>query len=789
MPELADLDKKSSTPSPKDILLKYIPFLPWILLSLGIAVGIAWIKLRYATPMYSVSGKLLVKQDNPYGNPSEKFGNIFAMPGDNSNLNNEIEVIKSRAIASRVVKSLNFQTQYYNKGQVRTSEANVKDLPFTWNIEKVVDSSVSTGFEITLYPKNQFSIKEGGEKYNFGQLIKAGGLEFRLFPGREIPTTEETPVYVLNWIPLDNVAATLSNSLAVTQVEGSSVLNLTYKSPNRKNGVEIVNAYMKEYQEASLEDNKLVAFNTLQFIDQQLDTLQRELGGVERNLQKFREDNKIFNPEMQATKSFTELTDAQKQLAEQGVKLKVLDYLRQYIANPKNEADLVPSNLGIEEPSLVEQITSYNELWLKKKTALKTTTSQNPLIIGYNTALEKLKHDILQNLDNVRNAYVLGIQELEKINNNANSLIVSLPGKEKKLLEVTRRQAILQELYSFLLQKKLETAISSASTISDIKILEPAIAGSNPVSPNRRSYYTIAMLIGLALPLTLIFLIEFLNDKVISRNDIDKITDTPVLGEVGHAEDANALVVKENNRSYIAEQFRIIRSNLQYVLPKNDKPVILVTSSFSGEGKSFVSTNLGAVLALSGKKTVILEMDIRKPKILKGLGMHERRGITNYLVSDMSLEEIIHPVPGTEDMYVIPCGPVPPNPAEMLLDEKMADLFTALRKKFDAIIIDSAPVGLVSDAISLSSHANATVFIVRHYYTYKKQIELIDDLYVNNKLPHMSIVINDIQVRGGYGSYYGYGYGYGNQANVYYQGSTRRNIFQRLIISIINKIN
>jgi tyrosine-protein kinase Etk/Wzc len=789
MSEALETDKKTSTIGPKEILLRYLPFLPWIMLSLAISGALAWLNLRYATPIYSVAGKLLVKQDNPYGNQGEKFGSILSMPGDNSNLLNEIEIIKSRAIAARVVRKLGLQLQYANKGQVLTSEAYSKDIPFNWAIEHISDSTLGVNFELTLLGNNQFSIKEGGTPFNFGQLVKTKGIDFRIFPNGKIDVSNGRPVFVLSWLPVETLSATLSGALTVNQLEGASVLNLTFKTPNKKNGLDIVNSFMKEYQQASLEDNKLVAFNTLQFIDNQLDTLKKELGGVEKNLQRFREDNRIFNPELQATQTFSELSESQKQLLTKGVQIKVLDYMRQYMGDPRNQNKLVPSNLGIEEPSLVQQISTFNELQLKRETSLKTTTEANPLIVNYTVAIEKVRQVMIQNLTNVRNAYLLSNRDLESVNNSALSNIKSMPGKEKQLLEVTRRQAILQELYSFLLQKKLETAISSASTISDIKILEPAIASSNPVSPNRRSVYTIAMLIGLALPMSLIFLIDFLNDKVSGRHDIEKMTDAPILGEVGHADDTTALIVTENNRTYIAEQFRIIRSNLQYVLPKNEKPVILVTSSFSGEGKSFISTNLGAVLALSGKKTVILEMDIRKPKILKGLGMHERKGITNYLVADFNVEEIIHQVPGVDNMYVIPCGPVPPNPAEMLLDDKMVDLFALLRKKFDAIIIDSAPVGLVSDAMTLSEHANATVFIVRHYYTYKKQIELIDELYVNNKLPHLSIAINDIQTRGGYGSYYGYGYGYGDRANVYYQGMNKRNWIQRIIIAIIGKMN
>ena len=287
-------------------------------------------------------------------------------------------------------------------------------------------------------------------------------------------------------------------------------------------------------------------------------------------------------------------------------------------------------------------------------------------------------------------------------------------------------------------------------------------------------------------PTGIVALKEILNDKVKSKADIQNGTETPILGEIGHAKDSSTLIVTHNNRKFLAEQFRIIRSNVQYIFPKVEKPVIHITSSFSGEGKSFISTNLGAVLALSGRRTVILEFDIRKPKIMKGLGLKERKGITNYIVGNVTLDEIIYPVPEVENLFVIPCGPVPPNPSEMLLDARVEELFAQLRLKFDVIIIDTAPVGLVSDAFILSKHADACVYIVRHNYTLKKQIQLIDEIYRNKKLPHLSIIINDIVSSGGYDGYYGYGgygygYGYGRGfRSHYYDESEKPGFFQRL---------
>lgn len=755
-------DKKIITPSPKELVLKYIRYLPWVLLSVAVMLTLAWVKLRYSTPLYNVSGKLLVKDQNPYGNSAEKFGNIFGLPESDNNLNNEIEVIRSRSMAGRVVKALGAQKQYAIKGKVLTSLAHEEDLPFSWELERVTDSNRNFAVLITIKNNTQFQLNESPELYNFGQQIKLEEATFRLIPNENITFyTQELSQFYLTWATVESMSNQYSGSISVNQSEGATVLNLSYATPTTKIGLDVVNQYMLEYQKLGMEEKKQIAINTLQFIDDQLDTLQRELGGVERNLQKYREDNRVYNPELQAANSFSSIAENQRISTEQGVKIKVVDYLRRYLSDPNNDFRLVPSNLGIDEPSLVQQVAAFNQLQLQRETALKTTTAENPMIQNITASLTRLRQDILQNLENVRNSYQLSFNELNRISRQAESNIRSIPVKEKQLLEVTRRQAILQELYSFLLQKKLETAISSASTISDITILEPAKASGVPVSPNRRSIYTIALFLGLALPVGIIFLIEYLNDKISSRNDIERVTETPILGEIGHVEDAQTLVLSGNTRSYIAEQFRIIRSNLQYVIPKSEKPVILVTSTFSGEGKSFVSTNLGAALALSGKKTVLLEMDIRKPKILKGLGMNERKGITNYIVSDMRLEEIIHPVPGIDGLMVIPCGPVPPNPAEMLLDERVEEMFQELSRKFDAIIIDSAPVGLVSDAISLGSYANATVYIVRHNYTLKKQVNLIDEVFRTSKLPHLSVVINDIDTKTGYGSYYGYGYGYG----------------------------
>jgi tyrosine-protein kinase Etk/Wzc len=331
------------------------------------------------------------------------------------------------------------------------------------------------------------------------------------------------------------------------------------------------------------------------------------------------------------------------------------------------------------------------------------------------------------------------------------------------------------------MEKKLATTISQASTLSNSKIIEKSTPSTQPVKPNRRTVQLLAILAGIGLPAIFIFMLEVVNDKVTTRFDIEKITPAPILGEIGHSYSDETLVVNKTNRGMVAEQFRIIRSNLQYILNKIDKPVIMVTSSFSGEGKSFVTTNMGAVMALAGKRTIIIEFDIRKPKIFTGLGLSKRPGVTNYILGKADIQDLLVLVPGYDNLFVLSCGPVPPNPSELLLESKVDELFGYLKQNFDVILVDTAPVGMVSDAMTLGKFANCTMYIVRQGHTYKKQIALIDEFYKEGKLPKVSIIINDVKLKPGYG-YYGYGrygYGYGYKSKYYEEEASGNNILTR----------
>jgi len=756
-------EKQKQTISPREFILRYIKYLPWILISVAIALIVAKIKLRYEIPIYRSEARMLIKKESPYGRSNDKFDDLF-MGGGNQNVFNEMEVLKSRPLAARVVKSLRLQNTCYNKGNIRSTllypNPPLVILPLT-----SADSTANISLELTVQDNDHFKINEGAKVYAFGEGIDYGGQKIRVI--RVYPQVHNifaSNIYNLSYSSVASAANNVVGSLGVTLADNlGQIINLSYESENSALAVDILNALMDVYKESNIEDKRQMRFTTLEFIEERLDTLRRELGMVEKDLTEFVETNKAFMLEKQSELYLDKLSTESTSLAQQELKLNIIDYLIRHIGN--NPFTAVPVELGTQEPTLVPLITGYNQLQVERQNALATMPSTNPYIQqNLDPRIAKVRGDIQEALKTVRQAYAISKGSIQRQSNVTEGRLQSIPSKGRELAERTRQQKIKEELYLFLLQKQEETAIASASTVSDSKTVEPA-RSTGTVRPNARSVYMLYILIGLAIPAGLIVVREYMNDKVRDKSDIQKITDAPYIGEIGHSEDSGALVVTENSRRFISEQFRIIRTNMQFILSKVQNPVILVTSSFSGEGKSFISTNMGAVMALTGKKTVIIELDIRKPKVVSNLDIKKQAGLTNFIVGRASIQDIIVPVPGIENLFVIPCGPVPPNPAEMLLDPKLKELFDYVRKHFDRVIVDTAPVGLVSDAIILGEQADCTLYILRQNYTFRKQVALIDELYRNKKLPRLSLLLNDVEVGTGYGGYYGtyggYGYGYG----------------------------
>jgi capsular exopolysaccharide synthesis family protein len=764
----------------RDLFYKYVRFLPVFILSVALALFAAYAYLRYATPIYSVGGTMYIKSDKQ-GTRSDKFEDIFV--NDKAlNIQSEIEILKSKPLMERVVNRLGLQFNYFAKGKIKTPNI-YKQGPFLVTALQLSDSSRPFTLNIHFLNTQEFTVNDSEKEFLFGQVFRNSYGVFRLDRNPSAGISKE---YSVEWKPSYIMAAGLAGSIQVNpKTLGTGIISISMQTENAQMGADVVNQLMEEYKLYSIEEKKSSSDSILHFIDGRLAEYGRAYDSAQRVLLAYQEANDLIDIETQFGNYFNAIEEADKSIAEQRIQLNTAQIVEDYVRDKRNEYSKVPSSLLLEDVTLNELVSGYNTAQLKRQQLIDGNVPlENPTVIEANGQIEKLRTSILENLKGIKTVYSNIIADLRTRSGTAQSQVRTMPYKVKEYLERKRQVETLQTLYKYLQEKREETAISRASTIASSRVVDKAVASSVPVKPNRRAIQILAILLGLGLPAMIIFIGEVLNDKVATRFDIEKITAAPILGEVGHSYSDKVLVVNKTTRSMVAEQFRIIRSNLQYILNKVDKSVILVTSSFSGEGKSFISTNMAAVLALAGKKTIILEFDIRKPKVLSGLGMSKAAGITNYLVGKATLPELIRPVEGQENFYVLGCGPIPPNPSELLLDQRVENMFTWLRENYDVVIVDTAPVGMVSDAMTLGKFADCTLYLVRQGHTFKKQVALIDEFYQDNKLPKVSIVINDVKMKPGYGYYgygrYGYGYGYG-ESSYYEEEHPPQSLFERFI--------
>jgi capsular exopolysaccharide synthesis family protein len=773
----------------KDLFYKYVRFLPFFLLSVAITLLIAFAYLRYSTRIYSATGSMLIKNDQQQGRSSDKVEDILSGSNRNQNIQNEIEVLKSKPLMVRVVNKLGLQFSYTAKGKVKDFNVYTQG-PFAIQAFEIADSLTSFSFSVKFVNNHSFRVNNEAAVFEFDQLFKNKFGVFRLIK-KPIPATANTEFNV-RWQPALGVAGSLAGSVKVQpKTPGTGILTVNIQTTNAQMAADIVNNMMIQYDSMTVEQNNYSTDQMLGFINARLHDMNIELDSLQLNFLRYKQQHKLFDVEKQLGDYFLKYTEADKGTLEEEFKLRIATEVDNYLKDKKNQySNVTPSALALEDITLNELMTLYNKAQLDRQLLVDgNVPADNPAVIEADGQIEKLREKLIENLRNIRLSYASSINALKTRSDAVQSKLQDLPYELKEYVEMERQINTKQELYSLLEGKREEAAISRAATVSNSKVLDLATVSAEPVKPNKKTIQILAILVGIGIPALVIFMGEVLNDKISTRYDIERITQAPILGEIGHSFADNTLIVNKTSRTMVAEQFRIIRSNLQYVINNSHRSVILVTSSFSGEGKSFVSTNMASVLALTGKKTVILEFDIRKPKVLSGLNMTRRPGITNFMLGKAELEDLITQVPGQENLFVLSCGPIPPNPSEMLLDQRITTLFDWLRVHYDVIVVDTAPVGMVSDAMTLSKFADCTLYLVRQGHTFKKQIALIDELYRENKLPKVSIIINDVKVKPGYGYYgygrYGYGYGYGYGASgsgsYYEEEKPPLSFFERLV--------
>lgn len=509
----------------------------------------------------------------------------------------------------------------------------------------------------------------------------------------------------------------------------------------------------------NLKDRNTIADSTIAFIENRLLYVGQELGDVEGDIQEFRQTRQLADMSAQAQLILQNSNEYAKELAQLETQLDILDNVASTLQDASSER-ILPNAVISEDAVFAGQVARYNTLLLERDKRLVSATPDNPVIINLNQQLSGLRQDMLANLNSTRDRLTITRHNLRRKTGQLTQEVREVPAIERTYLELARQQQIKQELYLYLMQKREETAISKTATISNSRVIDLPKAAGSPFSPNRNMILFTGLLIGLAAPLATIYLLNLTNTRVESKDDVTKRTQVSVLGEITHSKIKEPLAVTSGSRTAIAEQFRSLRTNLIFYLKDPDAKTMLLTSSMSGEGKSFVALNMAMVFALSGKRVVVMEMDLRKPKLSLNFDVTNKTGFTNFIIdNNLTSEAIVRPTDMHENLFLISSGPIPPNPAETLLSDRLAELMTYLKASFDYIIIDAPPIGLVTDAQLLASYTDLTIYVVRQGYTYKNQLQIPEELYRSGKMRPMAILINDIKTQGGrYGYTYGHGY-------------------------------
>ncbi|HSC54403.1 MAG TPA: polysaccharide biosynthesis tyrosine autokinase [Phnomibacter sp.] len=761
-------DESGGKFSPADILFKYLAFLPLFLVSLALCVAGGMLYLRYTTPKYTSTVQLLIKsgESNPvYGDQGGIVERALYGPRD-INMSNEIQKLRTIEVFRRTVIKHKFHIQYFNEGNIKTS--NLFDqVPYLLVPVHIADSNASYKVRFTNLSAGGYTLLvglEGKEEHAWKDILNINGSQFSLQPkdSAALSPTPDKAINITTWTNPQSRATEILNQVGIYQGDpNTTILNLRITNDNPYLARAILDALVKEYILYSVETKNVASEATIVFIHDRIDSLSLELARIENQLKTFNDRNDLI-PVEQQTGIFTgKLSDIEEKLTTLDWQADMLSMLENYIKSPRRKTELVPSPLGIEDPTIAALVGNFNSLRLERDKTARQTQPGSLQLQELDKQLEENQRSIFEAIKNYRGVLQKRRNELVSQNGRYFNYLAELPEKKRRQLEIERQQKVKEGLYLYLLQRKEEIAITTASTTPGYEFLNPAGGSLNPVEPDEGKIRMFSILLGLLLPIGIIYLRDLLNDKLMTRDDIRKATGVSIIGEIGHVDNNKTLVVADKSRNIISEQFRIVRSNLAFMMEKRPVKTILVTSTVSGEGKSFISINIAAVLALGGKRVALLEFDLRRPRIMKNLELKKTGiGISNVLMGLANPADVYTPLPGYPELHIYPTGIVPPNPGELVMNQNTKDFFDFLKANYDYIVIDSAPVGLVSDTFSLAPYVDTSIFIVRHRFTYKRQLSFVEEIYRQGKLPYLWMVVNDLKMGARFG-YYGYGYGYG----------------------------
>ena len=778
MEENQIFNEKPNDSTLTNIIQKYLPFWPILILSISISVGLSYLYLRTQVPIYVASAKVLLK-DPQKGTGDTKVLDALNIFSEKKIVENEIIVLRSSTIMKEVVKSLDLYAKLYKDGNVYLEELYGKNRPFKLialhkeNIEDINKLNVTIDW-------NRRVFKINDKENSFDSVFKLGNNLYTIEVNHTYKSMYAIENYILDIHSVGDEASAIIGSLTAAPISYSStVIDVKIESPVPEKAADILNKLFEVYNKFGIEDKNQMAIKTLDFIEDRLKSVTSQLDSVERNIEEYKSKYDVINISDQATAYLNSFKELDKENSILDIQMQLLDDLSRYVNSKQNKDGTVPSLFLLNDETLKSLLGQLYTGEFELDKAKKSAGDKSDLVLLAEQKVNRIKADIKENIINVKRNF-----NIQKVNNEkaiaSNKLsYATVPSKERGLLGISREQEIKNNIYSYLLQKREETAMSSASTSADLRLLESGYSFV-PIRPVSKNYYWFGLIAGIILFLFYVQFREKIKNKVMFRSDIEKKTTIPVISEILQSKTKDVIAIYDGKRSVIAEQFRTLRTNLNFVGLNEKNNTLLITSSISGEGKSFVAINLAISITLTGKKVALLEMDLRKPKLSNYLNIEVAPGMSNYLVGKANVEQIIKPTQ-FENLFLVTAGTIPPNPTELIGKPQFEELMIRLKSDFDFVIIDTAPIGPVTDAQIIAKHADVSIFMVRHDYTPIHFIKLIDGLNNTKKFNNMCIVFNGINPRGtsflnygfggygnGYGEGFGYGYGYSKSYSSYY---------------------
>ncbi|MET0945521.1 MAG: polysaccharide biosynthesis tyrosine autokinase [Flavobacterium sp.] len=756
----------------REELEHYVIYWKWFILSIVLMLACSYSYLRYSIPQYKTVATILLKDEKKGGMSSElsTFTDLAMLSGGKNNIDNEIEIFKSRKLIESTITKLGLNVSYFSKGRIKVEEI-YKNSPIEILFSEVPESfyekshlyhieSISD-LKFAFYDEENVKIGD----FSYGQLINCKR-EKCVILKKTTPNFKWTNSFKIRIEvqPLENVVASFKSRINLMPVsKTTSVAELSIIDAVPEKSEDFLNTLIAIYNEDAIADKNLISENTAKFIEQRLLLITDELDGVEKKAEFFKKVNNVTDIASEAQLFLQNASEFEKKEIEIETQLKVVQAMADFV-NKNNPSELIPANV-LTSNANTSVINQYNQLMLERNRLLKNAGINNMVIEAIDKKLEALKTNVKSSLTQQINILEINRKDLAQQNGIVNGKITQIPALERESRGLGRQQQIKETLYLYLLQKREETSISLAITEPNANVIDAALTMNTPVSPNKKIIYLGSLLMGLLIPFGIIFLMDLVDTKIKSRFDIDGKYAIPFLGDVPTSDSHNEIISK-TSRTGSAEALRIVRTNLEFMLnqvPDGKAKTIFVTSTIPKEGKTFIAVNLAGTLALSGRKVLLIGMDIRNPKLSEYLVLPSK-GVTNYLSSrGGNINDYIVKHKDFDEFYILPAGVIPPNPAELLMNIKLESLFIQMKKEYDYIVVDTAPVSLVTDTLIISKNADAFVYVVRANYLDKRMLHIPERFHKEQKLPNMAILLNDTQTTKGYG--YGYGYGVEEEKN------------------------